>query len=512
MAAVERDQSGNRWYIWQDRARGVKERYLSVTTIIDLGIPKPALTGWAAREAATWAVDNLPAIQALLAKATTEAGTVVPVAELQALAQRLGGPGISATKLRALITLHADEAVVDRQVLKDARQEAIDLVKGAPWRMSDKAKIRGSHVHDAIEAFKLERPYPGVPADALDYYVGFLRMLDDQRPYFLQTEANVYNRTRLHAGRLDTIGVWPKLADAREPLGGLPYFPRRCSACGRPEHEHAESQTEGQDEGTPTVYVPCDVDKGEQPAAFTWAGGETRGPVLIGDYKTGKGPRRGGVYAEVGLQGAAYRNSEFIAGPEGTEFPMPEVDGAIAIHLQPGWCELVPVETGDDIYTAFLYAREVARFQLDIAGTVVHQPVAVYEAPGPKLDPSAALAEAEALQEDRGTTTLKVATSGRGEDPVRHAVTTPPAPGPGKKFLAICGTGVSVIIEEGFNPGHRRACPKCADRAPDAELAAAVTSTAPDDEQPEPAEESTGPAQLSVIEGGAQADDQEVTE
>lgn len=341
---------GGRWYTWPEPDGSGTGRYLRVTTIIDLGVPKQALIGWAARETAFCAVDKQKTLYAML----------------NDYPDGLQGAELEEAKAKS-------------------RQAAIDFLTGARFRTSTRASIKGSHVHEAIEAYKLGRPYPGVPEAAKPWYDAFLRMLDQHKPIFLQTEARVFNRERRYAGTLDTIGVWPSLAEATKP-DGSPAFPK------------------------------------------PWK--DERGPVLLGDYKTGKGPQKGGVWPESALQESAYANAEFIAGPEGSEFPMPELDGAIIIHLQPGWYELVQVDIGEDVFRAFLYAYEIARWQeltsKNAVGPTLHsetfedskieepQPPAAAPAPEPASDPAPAPAEEKPAAKKK--TTRKKATPKKTEE------------------------------------------------------------------------------------------------
>jgi hypothetical protein len=95
------------------------------------------------------------------------------------------------------------------------------------------------------------------------------------------------------------------------------------------------------------------------------------GRRLIKDTKGGKG-----VYPEVGLQLAAYRYAEFIGLPDGSEQPMPPVDGAVVLHLpEAGGYELVDVRADEEIFRSFLYVREVFRFQDEMAKTVLRGPL-----------------------------------------------------------------------------------------------------------------------------------------
>lgn len=88
--------------------------------------------------------------------------------------------------------------------------------------------------------------------------------------------------------------------------------------------------------------------------------------TFILDAKSGKG-----VYPEVGLQLAAYRYAEFIGLPDGSEAAMPDVDGALCLHLTPAGYRLIEVRADEEVFTAFLYAREVFRFVQDTSKTVL---------------------------------------------------------------------------------------------------------------------------------------------
>lgn len=81
------------------------------------------------------------------------------------------------------------------------------------------------------------------------------------------------------------------------------------------------------------------------------------GRRLIGDTKTGKG-----VYPEAALQLAAYAHADFMGLTDGTDAPLPAFDGGVVLHLSPDAYRLVPVRIDDDIFKAFLFAREVFRW------------------------------------------------------------------------------------------------------------------------------------------------------
>lgn len=87
------------------------------------------------------------------------------------------------------------------------------------------------------------------------------------------------------------------------------------------------------------------------------------------DMKTGKG-----IYPEVALQLAAYRNAEFIGLADGSEVPMPETEAAVALHLTDDGYELIDVDTGDEVFRAFLYVREVHRWMEETSKRVLLGP------------------------------------------------------------------------------------------------------------------------------------------
>lgn len=95
--------------------------------------------------------------------------------------------------------------------------------------------------------------------------------------------------------------------------------------------------------------------------------------TVIADIKTGKK-----AYSEVALQLAAYRYcDEYLIeierrGPRGGKLPsdwearpMPEVDGAVVIHIEretdesPAAAHLLPVKADQEIWDQFLYLREI---------------------------------------------------------------------------------------------------------------------------------------------------------
>lgn len=90
------------------------------------------------------------------------------------------------------------------------------------------------------------------------------------------------------------------------------------------------------------------------------------GRVILGDNKTG---RR--VYNEVGLQLSALANADFIIREDGTEEPLPEIEGLAALHIRPRSWKLVPVYEQGECFSAFLAARKLLYWEREIAPNVL---------------------------------------------------------------------------------------------------------------------------------------------
>lgn len=287
-------RSGSRFYTW-----GRGERYWSVTTILG-ALPKDALKWWAARVVAEFAVD----------------------------------------RSKTWFTME--------------RGEAIEWLKREPLRYTNERANVGSAIHEAAEAFVLQRPMKGdfgeEERQAIGHFIGWVSLLGVK---FLATEFQVYNRTQKYAGTGDAIVE-------------IPYSKLLDLAHGNP------------------ALVP-------------WTPREGREVVtLIVDYKTGGDVEEGkGIYPEVALQLAAYARAEFIGLPNGGEAPIPELDGAAALHVQAKGWRFVPVDAlREEVFTSFLYVREVFRWREDLSkevlGTALEpdpEPIPAEHAPAPEATP-----------------------------------------------------------------------------------------------------------------------------
>lgn len=81
--------------------------------------------------------------------------------------------------------------------------------------------------------------------------------------------------------------------------------------------------------------------------------------LYVLDYKTGKT----GPYPEWSLQiGGAYAHAEVLLTPDGTEVPMPEVDGALALRIRPEKYAMHKLRSDQEIYDVFRQMAAAARY------------------------------------------------------------------------------------------------------------------------------------------------------
>lgn len=213
------------------------EPSVGVTTILDNGVPKPALVGWAANVTAGYVVDHW------------------------------------------------------EELLELRPSERLEVLKRARWAEKDAAARRGTEVHEyALRLAAGEEV--DVPEELAGHVDSYLAFAEDWLEQEIVVEAVVINRRYRYMGTLDVIA------------------------------------------------------------------GLKDGRVWLLDWKTGGK----GIYRETALQLAAYRNAEALLLEDGTERPMATVDAAGAVWLRADGYELVPLETGPEVFRTFLYAQQVAKF------------------------------------------------------------------------------------------------------------------------------------------------------
>lgn len=173
-----------------------------VTWLLDNGVPKPALVGWAANVTADYATD------------------------------------------------HWDELAE----LKPSQRAAI--LKRARWEETDKAARRGSEVHDYARRLALGQEV-NVPEELRDHVDAYLRFVDEWEPHELVVETIVGNRQWRYMGTLDLIA---QLADGKVWLldwktGGKGVY--RESALQLAAYRHAEFYLDVMGNEHPMPQVDC---------------------------------------------------------------------------------------------------------------------------------------------------------------------------------------------------------------------------------------------------------------
>lgn len=154
-----------RWY----RNNITKTEVPGVSAIVDM-LPKGALTPWAARLAAEYAIDNLEEVNELLSE-------------------------------------------------KDGRYKAVDKIKNASSRYADKAAKEGTSVHHYAETIAravmngTKPQATDMPIGTLPYLKNYVRFLKefDVEPVMLETV--VWNETIGYAGRLDMACIMHKISE-----------------------------------------------------------------------------------------------------------------------------------------------------------------------------------------------------------------------------------------------------------------------------------------------------------
>jgi hypothetical protein len=146
--------AGDRWYV----DPGTGDKVPGVSAVLGM-MPKPALTRWAAKEAAWFAVSNLDTIAAL---ARTD------------------------------------------------REAAVELVKGAPWRRSGKAADVGTEVHGLTERLMRDRMAGRksdfrVPVGAMPFLRNFARFVAEFEVSPVLVETTIWNDVVGYAGTFDGV-------------------------------------------------------------------------------------------------------------------------------------------------------------------------------------------------------------------------------------------------------------------------------------------------------------------
>jgi hypothetical protein len=92
---------------------------------------------------------------------------------------------------------------------------------------------------------------------------------------------------------------------------------------------------------------------------------------ILFDYKTSKSP----PYPETALQRTAYRWAPWWLEPDGSTGPGRAIDQTAVVWLTPERYEVFPIETGPDVFRAFLYVAQVAAFTQADRSAYVGEPM-----------------------------------------------------------------------------------------------------------------------------------------
>lgn len=94
--------------------------------------------------------------------------------------------------------------------------------------------------------------------------------------------------------------------------------------------------------------------------------------TVILDWKT----TRSGVHAEVALQMTAYSRADYILSPDGSQEPIPELDGAAVLWIPgPDEWKFVPVALSDEFFQVFLALKEVLSWEKELKKAAIGRPI-----------------------------------------------------------------------------------------------------------------------------------------
>ena len=226
-------------------------------------------------------------------------------------------------------------ASLQARIEEEGREAVIKWLRDARFRRAKGERTAaelGTEVHAACEAYALTGQRPDVDAEVQPFLDQFDRWAQEFQPVYQAAEVTVYSPSYGYAGTCDAFLT----------LGGV-----RCIV------DYKSSRKSFDNRGNPTTPYP---EVALQLAAYRHA-------ELAAVWR----PRRM----------EQYRRRYYLLGAAEREMavPVPEVDTGLVIHITPDHCDAYPVECGPDIFEAFLFVQEAARWQFQTSKTVIGRPL-----------------------------------------------------------------------------------------------------------------------------------------
>ena len=226
-------------------------------------------------------------------------------------------------------------ASLQARIEEEGREAVIKWLRDARFRRAKGERTAaelGTEVHAACEAYALTGQRPDVDAEVQPFLDQFDRWAQEFQPVYQAAEVTVYSPSYGYAGTCDAFLT----------LGGV-----RCIV------DYKSSRKSFDNRGNPTTPYP---EVALQLAAYRHA-------EMAAVWR----PRRM----------EQYRRRYYLLGAAEREMavPVPEVDTGLVIHITPDHCDAYPVECGPDIFEAFLFVQEAARWQFQTSKTVIGRPL-----------------------------------------------------------------------------------------------------------------------------------------
>lgn len=91
-----------------------------------------------------------------------------------------------------------------------------------------------------------------------------------------------------------------------------------------------------------------------------------KGKTLVADLKSGRE-----LHPEIGMQLSALAHADFILREDGTEEPLPEIQGLAGLHVRPRGWKFPEIQESEACFKAFLAAKRVMEWAQDTAPKVL---------------------------------------------------------------------------------------------------------------------------------------------